>query len=121
MLKNAILYLVLSMLLAGGLNVNQADCMTRTDAERALEIVKKGMVLRRYCAPCGDAVWTYLTVKKVKIISAGDEHALLLNGNGTDLSDLYMNINGNWVNIAILLGLDVSGVPEFLPSRFRTP
>ncbi len=120
MLKKSVFSLAFLMITAV-LPVDQAACMTRSDAERALEIVKSGMVLRRYCAPCGDSVWTYLTIRSVKKISAGDEDAILVNGRGTDLSDLYMNINGNWVNIAILLGLDVAGVPEFLPTQFRTP
>ena len=120
MLIRVTVYLTLFLAISTSMFVDIASCMKKSDAKKATEILKPGMQVRRYCAPCGDSIWTYLSIGSVKMVSSGDDYAVEVNGNKSNLSNLYKNVNGNWVNVAIMLGLDVSGVPEFLPAQFRT-
>lgn len=100
---------------------NPVPAMRKQDAYRASEILRPRMVVRKYCAPCGDSRWTHITIKKVRVRRKGYDYRLYINGREVDLSSFYIKIHGNWVNIAMLIGMEVDGVPEFLPAQNRIP
>lgn len=112
----AIFALVIALKLPGS-----SAALERPEALRASQIIKSRMVIRKYCAPCGDTRWVYITVKKVSVEGSGYDYQVVLNGRQADLSQLYVNINGNWVNMASLIGISLPGVPEYLPDKVRSP
>lgn len=96
-------------------------CLSRTDAYRTAEVLKPRMVVRKYCAPCGDKRWRHITIQRVQIRRKGGDYRVIINGDIINPANFYIKIHGNWVNVAMLIGMDVRGVPEFLPSYERTP
>ena len=121
MIKNQIIQNIVLALFFTFFLVELTFGLERPDAFRASEIIRSRMVIRKYCAPCGDSRWSYVTVKKVTVENSGDDYRVIVNDTDIDLSHLYVNINGNWVNMAILIGLDTHNVPEFLPDKVRVP
>ncbi len=121
MLRKTIIFGFIMIAISAGIPASVAYAMGRSDAIRAAEILRPRMVVRQFCAPCGDSRWTHVTIRNVKIRRRGYDYSLVINGDEIDLSHFYIKIHGNWVNIALLIGIEVSDVPEFLPSRARVP
>ncbi len=121
MLRKTIIYAVFFSIALASAFMDTAFGMRREDARRASEILRPRMVIRKYCSPCGDSTWTHITIKKVRVKRKGYDYRVFINGREEDLSYFYIKIHGNWVNIAMLIGMEVSGVPEFLPVRNRIP
>ncbi len=97
---------------------DQAAWIEKSDADKANQTINPGIVLRKFCAPCGDSAWTAITVKKVEVKhKGGSNYQVEINGQGIDLAYVYIEKNNRWVNLAIHLGLTVSDVPEFLPDQ----
>ncbi len=119
-IKIAVMFIISTILIL--IFSNSALAMKKQDAYRASEILRPRMVVRKYCAPCGDSRWTHITIKRVRVRRKGYDYRLFINGREVKLSNFYIKIHGNWVNIAMLIGMDVEkGVPEFLPARNRIP
>ncbi len=95
--------------------------LNKSDAYRTAEILKPRMVVRRYCAPCGDRTWKHITIRRVQIRRHSGDYRVIVNGVIIDPANFYIKIHGNWVNVAMLIGMNVKGVPEFLPPNERTP
>ncbi|MDM8515287.1 hypothetical protein QUF76_03750 [Desulfobacterales bacterium HSG16] len=100
---------------------SQGACLDRADAIRASQIIRMGKTLRKFCPPCGDTMWRHISVKRVSVKQAGSGYSVYVNGRRINIKYYYTKINGNWVNIAMLLGIDVPESLEFLPAQARIP
>lgn len=94
---------------------DQAAWVLKADADRAVKMIDPGIEIRKYCQPCGDSSWISIDVNKVEVRKTSEKYVqVFINSHGIDLAYYYINKDGKWRNIAIILGLDVSGVSEFL-------
>lgn len=102
---------------------DQAAYMAAEDAQRALEHLAPGQELRHYCEPCGDTRYIVTEIRRAEALAAGHEnwHEVRVNGTGVDLAYAYVRIDGAWRNLALHLGLAVTGVPEVLPETLPPP
>ena len=121
MLRKTIIYAVFFSIALTSVFMDTAFAIRKEDARRASEILKPRMVIRKYCAPCGDSTWRHITIKKVRVKKKGYDYRIFINGREENLSYFYIKIHGNWVNIAMLIGMEVEDVPEFLPAQAMTP
>ncbi|RLC20971.1 MAG: hypothetical protein DRI57_03465 [Deltaproteobacteria bacterium] len=116
MLKKCLVAMIFFFMTLTSAFSDQAAWIKKSDAYKAGEMINSGTVLRAYCAPCGDTKWTDLPVKQVEVKNADAEfYQVFINGKGIDLAYVYTEQEGKWVNLAMLLGLDVSDAPKFLP------
>ncbi|MCP4345892.1 MAG: DUF1311 domain-containing protein [Desulfobacterales bacterium] len=116
MLKKTILFgLFFAAVFTSLVFADQAAWIEKSDADKASQAINPGIVLRKFCAPCGDSAWTAITVRKVEVKhKESSNYQVEVNGQGIDLAYVYIEKNSRWVNLAIHLGLTVSDVPEFL-------
>lgn len=121
MLRKTIVYAVFFSVALSSAFMDTAFGMRKADARRASEILRPRMVIRYYCAPCGHSTWTHVTIKKVRVKKKGYDYRIFINNREANLAYYYIKIHGNWVNIAMLIGMEVEDVPEFLPAQARVP
>ncbi|QTA79627.1 Lysozyme inhibitor N-terminal domain-containing protein [Desulfonema limicola] len=96
-------------------SADQAAWVLKADADKAVQMIDPGIEIRTFCQPCGETSWTSVIVNQVELKnSSGQYFQVFINGQGVDLAYCYINKDGKWKNIAIILGLDVSGVSEFI-------
>lgn len=96
-------------------SADQAAWVLKPDADKAVQMIDPGIEIRKFCQPCGDTSWTSVIVNQVELKNTSEKYfQIFINGQGVDLAYCYINKDGKWKNIAILLGLDVSGVSEFI-------
>jgi uncharacterized protein YecT (DUF1311 family) len=101
---------------------DQAAWISRDDAERAARRIESEPAIRKFCAPCGDEQWTAVSVRRVEVRNpSGNYHEVAVNGEGLDLAYTYLPEGGRWRNAALAMGLEVSGVPEFLAAEGDAP
>jgi uncharacterized protein YecT (DUF1311 family) len=107
--------LVSGWLAAAPALADQAAWVEKAAAERAAERIRAQSVIRSYCAPCGDRQWTEKPVRRVEVRNpSGAYYQVAADGEELDLAYVYLPEGDRWRNVAIMLGLDVSDVPEFL-------
>ncbi len=96
---------------------DQAAFLQRQQAVRAGNQVDLDQEVRLYCRPCGDEWAESLIVTQIGISPAGyeDYFELWLNERSVDLAYTYVLDGERWHNLALLLGLEVVQVPQFLP------
>lgn len=102
---------------------DQAMLVKKAEAEKASQFLEKGMKIREFCAPCGDTAWSETSIKIIEIRNNDADSEILINDKTVDLAYVYVEKNGKWRNLAIMTGLSVSGVSEFLsekPSSVKT-
>lgn len=115
-----IIFTLIIFFMITGVEADQAAWVSKTDADRAVQMIDPGIELRQFCQPCGDSSWTSINVNKIEIRNTSDKYfQVFINNQGIDLAYYYIKKNGKWRNIAIFLGLDVSGVSEFLDGNSR--
>jgi len=120
MLKKCLIAMIFFFMTLTSAFSDQAAWIKKSDAYKAGDMINSGTVLREYCAPCGDTTWTDLSVKQTEVKNADAEfYQVFINGKGIDLAYVYIEQEGKWVNLAMLLGLDVSDVPKFLAEPDR--
>ena len=116
------LFLALGWMGAPTVLADQAAWISRDAAEKAAGRIEAASTIRKFCAPCGDAEWTAVSVRRVEVRNpSGDHHEVAVNGEGVDLAYTYLPTDGRWRNLALALGLEVSGVPEFLAAGGDDP
>lgn len=94
---------------------DQAAWISQDAAQRAAERIRGVETLRKFCAPCGDKNPTPKPVGRVEVRNpSGEFYEVVVDGEGLDLAYTYLPENGRWRNLALMLGLSVTGVPEFL-------
>ena len=114
---------LLAVFLSGALlYADQAAWITKEQAEKGAKLIKVSGVIRHYCAPCGETAYksekvSTVVVEEVESNFTGEVYyEVRVNGTGVDLAYVYVRSGGNWVNVAMFLGMDVSDVPELLPA-----
>ena len=102
---------------------DQQAWVSRADADRAAVLLPPGSTVRLYCLPCEDESWTEVEVARVEVeyTGSGDYWEVLVNDQGIDLAYAYVELDGQWEDLALLLGLEATGVPRFLGSRDADP
>lgn len=100
------------------LYADQQQWVGKDAADRAAELMPLDTEIRHFCEPCDDPSWTPETVSSIEVRPTGsdDTYEVLVNGNSIDLAYVYIEHEGQWVNLATHLGLEVSAVSEALPS-----
>ncbi|GEM_PF-1552383 len=99
---------------------DQAEWIPKEYGSRALDLIQSNSEIRLYCAPCGDKGYQSVRVKrkKIKLVHATINERLyqivINNSVELDLAYTYINQKGQWINLAILVGLKPEQVPEYL-------
>lgn len=85
--------------------------------------------VQAFCAPCGDARATVVAVHDLGIARVWDDRGsarpyadgegrtyweIELDGEGIDLAYVYLQTPAGWENLALMLGLEATGVPRTL-------
>jgi hypothetical protein len=112
-------WFVLGLLLTGlapGARADQAAYVSREVADKAAAIIGERGALRAYCAPCGDSAYRVLRgfLAEVEAVPGTEYHEVKVQGEGVDLAYVYAEIDGEWTNLAVHLGLPVQDVPRSL-------
>ncbi len=96
---------------------DQAAYIEKGEAEAAMNVLMGNSVIRHYCQPCGDKNWTQENIGSVEAGHTGYEQywQVLVNGKGIDLAYVYVETDGGWRNVAMMLEIQVSDVPLILP------
>jgi hypothetical protein len=118
------------LLVAQSAWADQQEYVSKADAERALAIVKNAKVVRTFCAPCNDKVSALLNAHAARISEVppgpgGDSSVYWLvsiDHQSLDLAYTYVPVQSGfwfwrkekWQNLARMMSLPVSDVPEFL-------
>ncbi len=113
---------IIGILSAASILADQQAYISENDALRAAEMLNPGAVLRAYCEPCGDDAAEDIKIKSVEAVATGYQTywEVLVNGSGIDLAYTYVDFDGRWQNMAIVFGLEVSDVPQFLDGEEMT-
>jgi len=102
------------------LMADQAAWITKEQAGRGAALIRKSGVIKHYCEPCGDSFYRTEYVSTSVAVKAGDPYyEVRVNGKGVDLAYVYLLSGDRWVNAAMLLDIEVTGVPENLPGDLR--
>jgi hypothetical protein len=105
------------LLVSSVVDADQAAWISKKDADAGAALIVVGQEIRDYCQPCGDSAYA---ARKVASVSVGQPDPkyweVRVNGQGVDLAYEYVLANGHWKNIAMQIGVSVTGVPAELPS-----
>ena len=104
-------------------SADQAAYIAEAQAEAAVQWLRPGSEVRHLCEPCDEKVPRAEKVTKTEVRYTGMEsfYEVLLNGNPVDLAYLYAQVDGEWVNLAAHLGLDVAEVSLRLNAEGTAP
>ena len=95
---------------------DQAEWISKKDADAGAAVIVVGQELREYCAPCGDRAYTAHTGVSADVGKPSPGYwQVRVNGHGVDLAYEYVLSNGRWTNVAMAIGLNVVRVPAELP------
>ena len=104
---------------------DQCIWISRDEATRAANVIKPGMRVRNFCAPCGDILSSGETVNSITTRPAVDFEGnvtsyfeVVVNGEAKDLAYLFIESNGQYLNVAQTVecsNLDESTVPNEIP------
>lgn len=113
----AIINLCIALLLPSFAQADQAAYIDKNEAEIAVNVLQDHSVIRHFCEPCGDQTWTEETINSIESQHTGYENywEVLVNGKGIDLAYVYVETDGGWRNVAIMLDIEVSDVSTVLP------
>jgi hypothetical protein len=122
MLKKQILAVVALFIFAATTFADQAAYVSKTQADKAVALLKKQKTVKHYCPPCDDKGIYEEAVKKAYTMPTEVEktYAVYLREEGevSDLAYVYFKTkDGKWKNVAKELGIKVTGVPTFLPNK----
>jgi len=110
-------FLLLFLCRGGVLGADQFVWVPQQAAERAASILERGSIVRHFCEPCGDTTWREEEVSKVQTKESewdDDSFEIILNGTAIDLAYTYIETDGGWLNLALMLDLDASDVSRKL-------
>lgn len=96
---------------------DQAAYIEKGEAEAAVNVLTVNSAIRHYCQPCGDKDWTQENIASVEAEHTGHGQywQVLVNGKEIDLAYVYVETDGGWRNVAMMLDIEVSDVPQILP------
>jgi hypothetical protein len=105
------------VLISAVVEADQAAWISKKEADAGAALIVVGQELRGYCQPCGDGAYTPRKVANVTVGQPDPSYwQVRVNGQGVDLAYEYVLSNGHWKNIAMLIGLHVTGVSAELPA-----
>ena len=52
---------------------DQAEWVSKADADRAAQMIDPGIELRKFCRPCGDSSWTSINVDKIEVRNTSEK------------------------------------------------
>lgn len=117
-LKRIAFTLVVTAVMATAVFADQAQWVTREQAEKAVALLKDKKQIRHYCNPCDDKGDKVEDIDKVEVQKVKDQEnfwEVLVNGDSVDLAYVYyMDKKGRWKNLAKELKIKVSDVPKEL-------
>ena len=118
-------------LLPAAASADQFAYLDLEQAVTALDALEHApRTLQAYCAPCGDAHATAIEVHDMGLARVWNDRTgaqayvdadgrtfweIEVNGAGIDLAYVYVQTPAGWENLALMLGLEASGVPRMLP------
>jgi len=100
-----------------GVRADQAQHLNTQEKTQAMFLIKYASQLRGYCEPCDNHEINYIDVKKVKAKKIPYGWTILVNDHVVDLAYLYYKQDRQWINVAKVLEMNVSGVPMYLSDR----
>ncbi len=111
-------FLVMALLgvLTGWACAEQAAWVSEADGRGALEWLKPGGEFRMLSAPGETAAGPPQALTEIRLEPSSEpgKFAVVANGKGVDLATVYVSKEGKWANLAMLLNLPVTDMPEFL-------
>jgi hypothetical protein len=113
MLRRSLLTVATLALLSTAIgHADQCQILDDATVPWATRALRKGDMVIRYCAPCGDkAPGTPFKIDRVE--AKGKE--ILVNGKAVDLAYIYVQTGPtNYANVGLLVGCDAAGVEPFL-------
>jgi uncharacterized protein YecT (DUF1311 family) len=117
MYRKTIFIVLIILLFSVGVYADQHEYISKRNAIRAKKIIElKGNTIGQFCQQCGDTTWRKIDVETMETQEAGYENYWILevNNEAIDLAYTYVESDGKWSNLAMMLGLDVVNCPEFL-------
>ena len=104
------------LLVSSVVAADQAAWISKKDEDAGAALIVVGQELRGYCQPCGDSGYTARKVASVTVGQPDPKYwEVRVNGQGVDLAYEYVLSSGHWKNIAMQIGLSVTGVTAELP------
>lgn len=99
---------------------DQAEHLTRVQADRAVALLSTQKQVKHYCPTCEDKGIYPEPIEKLSASPSGRKDAWHVfirdEGDALDLAYIYFkDKTGRWKNVALHLGVKVEGVPLFLP------
>lgn len=116
-MKNLIAILLL-LIFSVSTFADQAAYITKTEADRAVALLKTQKQIKHFCAPCDDKTIRLEEIQTIEAVPTGYQGTweVKVNGEGIDLAYVYFQIKTDkWKNVAKELHVKVDGVPKFLP------
>jgi uncharacterized protein YecT (DUF1311 family) len=110
-----------ALLAATAVSADQQMWLELEDAQRGAAMIPLWGVVRHLCEPCGETSWREEAVRSVEVVPTGNDnwHTIEVNGSEVDLAYLYVETDGGWRNLALMLGLQASGVSATLAGADR--
>ena len=101
---------------------DQAERLTKAQADKAVALLKTQKEVRHYCPPCADKGIYPETIERVFAFPSGRKGAwhvfIREEGDALDLAYVYFkDKTGRWKNVAMHLGMKIEDVPLFLPEK----
>lgn len=118
MRKIAVFILILTFTLTAF--ADQAAYITKSEATRAVALLKGKTQIKHHCALCDDKSITTEEIETVEAAATGyeDTWEVKVNGEGIDLAYVYyLEKDNKWKNVAMELKIKVEGVPKYLPEE----
>lgn len=108
--------MAISLTLVDGVWADQAAYLEREAVVEAGNRIDLDQQILFYCQPCDDGEAESVVVTQIGVHYTGfeDYFELRLNDRGVDLAYTYVSDGDRWQNLALLLGLEVVDVPQFL-------
>jgi hypothetical protein len=98
------------------LHADQAAWITKAEARKGADLVRKAGRVAWYCEPCNDEVCREDRVQTVTANPVEDGyHQVVINDEEADLAYVFIPKQGQWFNVALLMGLPVQQVSRSLP------
>ncbi len=115
-LKIRLFVLIALLVVAPALLADQAAYLSKDQAKAALALLQDAVIVKFFCAPCGDAIPLSILIKNLEVMDTNYENywEVQINNEGVDLAYIYFMSDNKWRNVAMALALPVEEVPEFL-------
>ena len=114
--------ILLFSFLSESASADQCAWITLKQANKALQLLKQGQVIRHFCEPCGEKTWTEEKIVSVASKPEDDKNlSIQVNGKGIDLAYIFIETSpGRWENLASLTGCPTTDVSKILKSAPST-